>query len=61
MLGVISDIHRVLTNLENLIDVRNDSVCSSNFSDVNLGGYFIPFFKKVTCRNLKAKEAEEAM
>ena len=39
LLGVISDIHRVRTNLENLLDVRNDpqqgtgpqAICSSNF------------------------------
>ena len=57
LLGVISDIHRVYTNPEDPMDVRNDpparqlssSLLVFKLSDVSLGSDFIPFFKKVTC------------
>ena len=57
LLGVIFDIHRVHTNPEDPMDVRNDLQQDMSsihllfkFLDVNLGSDFVPSFKKVTCK-----------
>ena len=57
LLGVISNMHRVLLDSADPVDVRNEpyqytssqAICSTNISDVNLGSDFDPFWENLTC------------
>ena len=60
MLGVISDIHRVRTNPEDPMDVRNypqqgthPQAMFFKFSDVNLGSDFDPFWENLASTYLQ--------